>query len=331
MNRTGLVSVFAVAAAGALALTACETPDDNGNGEEITGGDLTLATGSTGGTYFPLGGEIANLWTEDEDMEEVSVSTQATGASVDNMYLLDSGENELVMAVNGTAQQAVAGDGDFADEPLENPDDVRALGNVYPEVMQVSTTEEAGIDSIEDLDGARVEIGPPGSATEGLAQQILEAYDVEPSETFDSAFGDAATNLGDGQVDAAFGVLGVPDASLTEVATTNDLEMLDIEGDALDEVLDADASLIEHEIPADSYEGQDEPNNTVTNWATLYGPSSLSDDLAYDLVSTMYGQGDDLEHEVAGEIQLDTALDGLGDVELHPGAENYYDEEGVLD
>ncbi|MDS1271676.1 TAXI family TRAP transporter solute-binding subunit [Lipingzhangella sp. LS1_29] len=330
MTSTGLTRAFAVAAAGVVALTACETPDDtNGNGEDIAGGDLTLATGSTGGTYYPLGGEIANLWTE--SLEDVSVSTQATGASVDNMYLLDSGENELVMAVNGTAQNAVAGAGDFGDEPLDDPDAVRAIGNVYPEVMQVTTVEDSGVESIEDLDGARVELGPPGSATEVLAQQILDAYDVEPSETFDSAFGDAATNLGDGQVDAAFGVLGVPDASLTEIATTNDIHMLDIEGDALDEVLAADDSLVPHEIPAGTYEGQDDPHHTVTNWATLYGPSNLSDDLVYDLVSTMYGQADDLEHDVAGEIQLDTAVEGLGDIELHPGAEQYYEEEGALD
>lgn len=321
---------FALAAASSLVLAGCATDvDDDGDGDAAGGdGNLLMATGSTGGSYFPLGGEIAQLWTA--NIDDVSVSTQASGASVENMRLLDGGENELVMAVNGTAADAVSGGGDFGDDPLDNPDDVRALGNIYGEVMQVVTTEDAEIESIEDLDGARVEVGPPGSATEVLARNIMEAYGVEPDEEFDSAFGDAATNLGDGQVDAAFGILGVPTGSMEELAAAHDLVMLPIEGDPLEELLGADETLGTYTIEAGAYTGLEEDVETVTNWATLYTTSDLDEDTAYELVRVMYENAGDIEHELGGELQLDSATDTLGPIELHPGAERFYEEEGAL-
>jgi uncharacterized protein len=324
-------AALAVAGASALVLAGCATDVDDGAPAEENGvadGQLLMATGSTGGTYFPLGGEIAQIWSD--NLDDVNVSTQASGASVENMRLLDSGENQLVMAVNGTAATAVDGTGDFEDDPLENPDDIRMLGNIYGEVMQVVTTEDAEIESIEDLDGARVEIGPPGSATEVLAQDILDAYGVEPAETFDSAFGDAATNLGDGQVDAAFGILGVPTGSVEELAASQDIVMLPIDGDPLDELMANDETLATYEIPADAYTGLEEDVQTVTNWATLYATAALDEDTAYDLVRVMYEQAGDIEHEVGGDLQLDTATDTPGPIEFHPGAERFFEEEGVL-
>lgn len=328
-KREPLRMSAAVAGVGALVLAGCEVEEE---------GAMTLATGSTGGTYYPLGGEIAQLWSNEigevGDVGDLSVSTQASGASEDNLGHLDTGENELVMAVNGTAHQAVDGTGVFADAPLDNPGDVVALGNVYREVMQIVTTEDSDIEGIEDLDGARVELGPPGSATRLVATDILQAHGIDPEndleEVFDSAFGDAATNLGDGVVDAAFGILGVPTGSLLELGATTDMMMLDVVGEGLDEVLAGDESLSSMEIPAETYPGQDEPNETVTNWATLYASSEMDDEVAYELVSTLYEQTDAIEHDVASDIQLETATDGLGPVPLHPGAERYYEEEGAL-
>lgn len=323
MKTTGLARVFAVAAAGSVALAGCD----------VSGGSLTLATGSTGGTYYPLGGEMAALWSN--SLEDVNVSTQATGASVENLRLLDQGENDIVMAVNGIAAQAVAGEGDFEEESLSNAGDIMALGNVYPEVMQVVATEESGIESIEDLAGARVEIGPAGSGTEIVARQILEAHGIDPEndlgEVLQNGFDDAATMMGDGNADAAFGILGLPAGSITELSVTTDIVMLDITGAPLEELLSSDPTLSEQEIPADTYDGQSEPKATITNWATLYVRSDFDEDMAYEMVKTLYEGAGDMEHGVAEQIQLDTATDGLGDIPLHPGAERYYEEEGVLD
>ncbi|KOX24126.1 TAXI family TRAP transporter solute-binding subunit [Nocardiopsis sp. NRRL B-16309] len=344
-RRTTRASV-AVAAAAVVALSACAAPEDvDGPGAGDEDADTTflqLATGSTGGTYYPLGGEIAQLWTN--NIDGIQVDTLATGASVQNMRALEGStedaeageieQSELVMAVNGVAMQAQAGTGPFEEEPLANPDDILALGNIYPEVMQVVVNADSDIESIADLEGADVEIGPPGSGTEVAARQILEAYGIDPDEdinAFDSTFGDAATALGDGQVDAAFGILSVPAAGIVEVGASNEVRLLPIDGEEAEGLIEADPSYSPLTIDGGTYNGQDEDVVTLTQWATLYATSGLDEDLVYDLVSVMYQNSGDIAHDVGSQVQLDTAVDGLGSMELHPGAERFYEEEGVLD
>ncbi|MCW4353824.1 TAXI family TRAP transporter solute-binding subunit [Hoyosella sp. YIM 151337] len=312
----------AILAAGALALSACAADSP---------GDLTLATGSTGGTYYPLGGEIASVWSS--EIEGISVTATVGGASVENLRALDQGEVDLIMSVNATAADAVDGTGDFADQPLANPQNIRVLGNIYPEIVQIVTTAQSGIESIEDLRGKRVEMGPPGSATYVMAEQILRAYGIDPqtdlAATLDSGFGDAATNLGDGVVDAAFGILAAPTGSIEQLATSHDVVLLDISGPELEAILAENELLSAHEIPAGTYSGVDEPNATITSWATLYTTADLDEETAYELVRVMYEHGDRVQHSAAEDMVLENAVDGLGPIEMHPGAVRYYEEQGV--
>ena len=335
----------AVAAAGVVALSACTPPEDTegpGGGDDGDDVFLQMATGSTGGTYYPLGGEIAQLWTN--NIDGLQVDTLATGASVQNLRALE-GETEdeeegsidqveLIMSVNGVAMQAKDGTGPFEDEPLSNPEGIVALGNIYPEVMQVVTLEDSGIESIADLEGANVELGPPGSGTEVAARQILEAYGIDPDNdinSFDSTFGDAATALGDGQVDAAFGILSVPAAGIIEVSANNDVRILPIDGEEADELMAADESYSPLTIDGGTYSGQDDDVVTLTQWATLYSMDSLDEDIAYELTKVMYEEAGAIGHDVGDQVLPETALDGLGNIELHPGAERYYEEQDLLD
>ncbi|GAA4888036.1 TAXI family TRAP transporter solute-binding subunit [Streptomonospora salina] len=329
--RTGrLAGATATAAAGVIALAGCGVGDsDSGSGG--AGGELTMATGSTGGTYYPLGSEIAQIWSD--NVEGVDVSTQSSGASVENMRLLDQGENELVMAINGVAANAVGGSADFADEPLSDPDAVRTLGNVYPEVLQIVATADSGIETIGDLEGKRVDIGPPGSGTAVAAEAVLEAYGMSTDdvETFNGTFEDAASKLSDGQTDAAFAILALPAGSIEQVATSTDVRLVDITGDGLEQLTADNPSYSPLTIDAGTYSGQDEPAETVTNWATLYGTSELAEDTAYSLVKEMYERAGDIGHDVGSQIDLEKATDGSGSVEIHPGAQRFYEEEGVLE
>lgn len=319
-----LAGVTAATAAGVIALAGC------GVGDAGAGGEMTMATGSTGGTYYPLGSEIAQIWSD--NIEGVNVGTQSSGASVENMRLLDQGENELVMAINGVAANAVDGAADFSDEPLSNPGDVRMLGNVYPEVLQIVATEESGIETIEDLEGKRVDIGPPGSGTAVAAQQIIEAYgmSMDDMETFNSTFEDASSKLSDGQTDAAFAILALPAGSIEQVATTSDVNLVDITGEGLDTLTSDNPSYSPLTIEAGTYNNQDEAAETVTNWATLYTTADLDEDTAYSLVKEMYERAGEIGHDVGEQVELDTATEGMGAVELHPGAQRYYEEEGAL-
>lgn len=314
---------LALGAVGVLVLAGCGAGGNN----------LTLATGSTGGTYYPLGGEIAQLWSD--NIDDVNVSTQATGASVENLRLLDNGENELVLAINGVAANAANGEADFSDEPLANPDDVTLLGNVYPEVLQIVATEESGIESVADLKGKRVDMGPPGSGTEVAARQLLESQGWDPEndvETFNSTFEEATTKLSDGQVDAAVAILAVPAASIEQVATGGtDITMVEIAGEEAEQLMEDNPSYSTMEIPGGTYQGQEQPVQTLTNWASLYSTSDLDEDVAHDLVQEMYEGADDIGHNVGDQLDAETAVESQGPTDLHPGAERYYEEAGVLD
>lgn len=279
-----------------------------------------LGTGSVGGTYYPLGGAIAQMWSS--EIDDLTVSTVATGASVENIQLLQTDEIQLAMAVNGTATSMINQEGEFSDFEGE----FQMLGNIYPEVMQIIATEDSGIESVEDLDGARVAIGPDGSGTQILAQEILDAAGVEPAQTFADDFGDAGDSLRDGQIDAAFGILALPDATLTDVAQNTDVTMVSIPDDIRESMEAEDPTLSTLEVEADTYPGIDEAV-TLTNWATLYAPSSLSEDQAYELTSLLY-EGE-IDHAVAESINLDTALEGRVDIELHPGAIRFFEEQGL--
>ena len=331
--------LVAALAASMLLLAACNGDDDAGVEDDGEDADpaatedeerpdfLTLATGSTGGTYFPLGGAVAGVW--NDHMDDLQVSTQSSGASVENLRLLDAGEVELIWSVNGVAVEALAGEGEF-DEPI----DFTFVGNIYPEIMQVVAHGDSGIESIADMEGQRVAVGPPGSGTEVVARQMLEAEGIDPDEDIDAfyeAFGDVADGLRDGQMDAAFAVLALPAGAIEEVATTTDLNYISIDDDLLETMLDGDPSLSELEVEADTYDGQDEAITWVANWATLYAPGDLHEEVVYDLVRILYEENEAIAeaHAVGDQIQLDTALDGRSDIPIHPGAERYYDEVGA--
>ena len=173
-------------------------------------------------------------------------------------------------------------------------------------------------------------LGPPGSGTEVIARFILETQGIDPDndiEAFNDTFGEASDGLRDGRLDAAFGILALPAGSIEEVANSVDITIVSIEGDLMDTLLDADPTLSALDIPAGTYTGQDTDAVTVTNWATLYAPADLDEDLVYDLTRVLYTENEAIANAVAvGEqIQLDTALDG-NSIDVHPGAQRFFDE-----
>ncbi|MFP4148349.1 MAG: TAXI family TRAP transporter solute-binding subunit [Nitriliruptoraceae bacterium] len=309
-----------------MVLVACGGDEDGGDGE--AGGDrtfLTMATGSTGGTYFPLGGAMAGVW--NDNIDEVRVNTQSSGASVENLRLLDGDEVDMILAVNGVADTAAEGTGEFDGSPLE----FVTIGNIYGEVTQIVATAESGITEIGDLAGARVALGPPGSGTEVIARTILEAEGIDPDNDitpFNDTFAEAADGLRDGRLDAAFAILALPAGSIEEVATSVDITIVSIPDDLLDQLIADDPTLSALTIEAGTYSGQDTDAVTVTNWATLYARPDLDEDIAYDLTRVLFEETESIANAVAvGEqISLETALDG-NTIDVHPGAQRFYDEQ----
>ncbi|WP_226584561.1 TAXI family TRAP transporter solute-binding subunit [Halobacillus litoralis] len=305
--------------------------DDGGDsgGEEMT--NLTMGTGSVGGVYYPLGGEMANLLTDNIDMEGFDVSSVESGASVENIAKIQSGDFQLGIAQNTTMINAVEGTGEFEGKDVGN---VGVIGSLYPEALQVVTLDSTGIESIEDLKGKKVAVGPPGGATREAAEMVLSAYGIEEGdyEAFEEGFGDAKSKLQNKTIDASFAVVGVPSSTTDELeAATKEVKFLNIEGEALDEVV-ANSQYEAYTVEPGTYEWQDEPVETITAMALLLGSTEqVSEDLAYEMTKTLFENAGDMSIAQAKLITKDTALSGAGELPLHPGAEKYFEEEGLLE
>lgn len=318
-----LLTFFLIAS---VLLTACGQGGSGGD-EGAGSQDLSLATGSTGGTYYPLGGQIANVW--NKNVEGVNVTAQATGASVENMALLARGETDLAMAVNMTADNAYNGRGEFEGQKITN---FGAIGVIYPEVLQAVVLKDSDIKSIEDLRGKRVVVGPQGSGTVNTTRHLLEAYgltfdDIKP---FYDAFGDAATKLKDGQVDAIFGLLGLPAANIEEITAVEEVRMLEVSDEAIKKLQEKYPFYQPLTIKGGTYKGQDEDVQTLTLKAVMYARNDLSEDLVYQLTKIMYEMKDEIAaaNKTGSQIDLDKALEGVT-TPIHPGARKYFEEKGI--
>ncbi|MBN9653952.1 TAXI family TRAP transporter solute-binding subunit [Halobacillus sp. GSS1] len=321
-----------------LFLSACGESGTSGSSGEDSGSDggeemtnLTMGTGSVGGVYYPLGGEMANLFADNIDMEGFDVSSVESGASVENIAKIQSGDFQLGIAQNTTMINAVEGMGEFEGKDVGN---VGVIGSLYPEALQVVTLDSTGIESIEDLKGKKVAVGPPGGATREAAEMVLSAYGIEEGdyEAFEEGFGDAKSKLQNNTIDASFAVVGVPSSTTDELeAATGEVKFLNIEGDALEEVT-SNSQYEAYTVEPGTYEWQEEPVETITALALLLGSTSqVSEDLAYEMTKTLYENAGDMSIAQAKLITQDSALTGAQELPLHPGSEKYFKEAGILE
>ncbi|WP_106494958.1 TAXI family TRAP transporter solute-binding subunit [Lentibacillus sp. Marseille-P4043] len=301
--------------------------DDGGEKEAKT--NLTLGTGSVGGVYYPLGGEMSTLWKDNIDVDGFDVSSVESGASVENIAKIQSGNYQLGIAQNTTLISAVNQTGEFKGKEIDN---VAVIASLYPEAVQIATLESTGIESIADLKGKKVAIGPPGGATREAAELILKAYGIEEGdyEAYEEGFGDAKSKLQNGTIDASIEVVGVPSSSTDELqASTKEVKLLSIEGDALQEVVD-NSQYEAYTVEPGTYDWLDEPVETVTAMALLLGSKDqVSEDLAYELTKTLVEKSGDMSIAQAKLIKEDSILTGVGDLPIHPGAQKYFDEAGI--
>jgi len=321
-------------------LASCDNSSSGGSSGKPGGGsqstppavqpqDLMMGTGSTGGTYYALGAAMANSIGAKLADRQITVSAQVTGASVENLNLINRGELELGIAMNNVAADAFAGTGAFS-EPVTN---VSSIGVVYNEVYQIVADGRTGARNVEDLKGMKIAIGPAGSGTVGLSEKVFAAAgldvnrDIQPQS---DSFGDAATKMQDGHIDAACNVLAVPASSIEEMATTMSLSYINISDEIL-AVIQADAPYFTRKvIPAGTYRGQTEDCNTITCKAALYCRADLDEETVYQVTKAFYESGDEIAaaHATGKEVQLEGCLDGIT-TPIHPGAARYFKEMGI--
>jgi TRAP transporter TAXI family solute receptor len=309
-----------VAACSALALPAAAQEKIN----------LSIATGGTGGVYYPLGGGMANVFSK--HIPGMQATAEVTGGSVDNMRLIGTGKSYIALTQADAAKDALNGDGKFKDGKIP----VRAMMMLYTNLMHVVTIEGTGINNINDLKGKRVSTGSPGSATEVFAFRVLEAAGIDPLKDFTRERLGAAESAGamkDKKLDAFFFVVGLPTSSITDLAATPGVKIkfLDHQNLLPAMVKKHGAIYIADVIPKGTYPGQTVDNQATAVANLLVANANMSDQTVYNIVKTIFDKKPDLiaVHKTAADIKMEMQKREASPVPWHPGAVKYFKEKGL--
>jgi hypothetical protein len=289
-----------------------------------TPSDIIIATGGTGGVYYPLGGEFATIFQNHAGLS--SATPQVTGASKENMQYLSKGEVHVAFTQNDILDYAVNGTEIF-DQKL---DGISALGSLYPEIIQLVVSADSGIESIYDLKGKKVSVGAPGSGNEANSKQILAAAGLTYDDIDEQlkSYADSADAFKDGLIDAMFVTSGIPNSSVQDIAVSKGIRVLSLDEDVIAKLKEQYPFFIDETIPKETYQGQTEDAKTVAVLATLAVRSDLSEEFVYNLTKALFENLDSITHAKGKEIKPENALKGIS-VPVHPGAQKYYDEKGI--
>lgn len=314
-----MIMAGALCVAGAALLAGCggDSGFSAGGGKQF----LNIATGGTAGTYYPLGGALAELL--NQNIKGMNASAQSTGASVANVNMLKDGSVDIAFIQNDIAYYAANGKEMFKDNKVES---IRGIAALYPETIQFVTTADKGIKSIADLKGKKVAVGASGSGAEANARQILGAYGL----TYDDidvqylSFGEAADALKDGNVDVGVVVAGFPTAALQDLAANKSAALVNIDAEHADKLMKQYPYFTKITVPKGTYPGQEEDVSTVAVKCVIVTTDKLSDDLGEQIVKAIYEHLDRMKaaHAVGKYITKDTALEGMS-VKMNAGAEKY--------
>ncbi|GGG87363.1 C4-dicarboxylate ABC transporter substrate-binding protein [Salipiger pallidus] len=290
-----------------------------------------IATGGTGGTYYPLGGMLAQLISNNAELPDTRLSATAeTGnASVANSQLLGRGEIESAFASADILDAAYKGVGQFEDGAIEN---IRAIGALYPETVQLIVRAESGITSFADLAGKSVSSGSPGSGQWQLLGDLLEAFGMSREDINEdySSFSQSVEKIKDGNLDASLITAGLPTSSVTDLANGHDIKIISLSGPEVEALQAEQPYYASATIPAGSYKGVDEDVQTLAVRAVWATHADMSDDVIYAVTKALYENTETLGqvHPMGKQISLDRALESVS-IPVHPGAQKYYDEQGV--
>lgn len=287
--------------------------------------NLSIATGGTGGVYYPLGGGIATEIRE--NVKGYDATVQETNASVDNMLLLQADAAALALGVGDTVAAAAAGTG-----PFKAPLDLCAIGILYSNFMQPVTMDGTGIENVEDMKGKVVSVGAPGSATEVGALRVLQAAGIDPETDIDRRQLGAAETvaaLRDGTIDAGFWSGGLPTGALVDLASTGEMKIVPIGDYAAVLAEKFGGYYMAKSVPANTYQDQAEAVNVIASPNVLVARSDMDETLQQNITAAIFDNKADLVqvHPAAKELDASTAGD-IPFIKTCPGSQAYYDKVG---
>ena len=325
-DRPGKISIgIAALAASGLLLTACSPIQSGGGSDGSAGGTttITIATGGTGGVYYPFGGGIATMIRNDVEGHDATV--QETNASVDNMLLVQNGSADLAFGVGDVVSDAIEGAGSFEG----NPADICSIGNLYNNFMHLVTTNGTGLGSVEEMRGKKISVGAPGSATEIGAVRILAAAGIDAATDIDRRQLGAAETvqaLRDGTIDAGFWDGGLPTGAIIDLASTGEMLLVPIGEYADDLVTEYGEYYAERDVPANTYEGQTEPVSVISSPNILVASVEMDEGLQEDITAAIFDNKEALIQVQPAAEELDPATAGdVPFINTCPGSQAYYD------
>jgi TRAP transporter TAXI family solute receptor len=288
---------------------------------------INVLTGGTSGVYYPVGAALATLY--GEKIPDVQAQVQSTKASVENLNLLQQGKGELALALGDSVKFAWEGNEEVGfKEPLSK---LRGIAAAYPNFIQIAATAESGITTLADLKGKSLSVGAPKSGTELNTRAILAAagmsYDDMAKVEY-LPFAESVELQKNRQLDATVQSAGLGVASIKDLATAMATTIVAVPTDIVEKL---GAPFVPGVIPAGTYVGQtaDVPTVAIMNFFVTH--EDVSDETAYQMTKLMFENLPALvaAHKSAASITLDNALNGMP-IPLHPGAERYYKEVGLI-
>ena len=314
-----VLAAGAVLAAMVVFFTGC-----NGNSDVEGKKFLNIGTGGTAGTYYPIGGAMAEIL--NKEIPGMSASAQSTGASVANVNMLGDGTIDLATVQNDIAYYAAHGTEMFVDKKV---DGLKGIASLYPETCQFVTLKSSGIKSLSELKGKRIAVGAVGSGVEANVRQILAAYGISYDDIDAQylSFAEGASALKDGNVDVAVLTAGYPTASVQDIAAQNPVRLLPVEEEVADALIAKYPFYTKTVIPAGVYAGDDEAVPSVSVMAMLVAGPTVNEELGYKVTKAIFSHLDRLQaaHAVGKQITRDSVKAGMS-LPMNEGAEKYFNE-----
>lgn len=292
---------------------------------------MSIATGTTGGVYYPLGGALANYLSR--GIPGMSATAEVTGGSVANFQLLGAGRVGMLFGQVDAAVDAVRGAGPFRGRTVP----ARAIAVLYTNRMQVVTTAASGIRTMADLRGKRVSTGAPGSATELFAFRVIAAAGLDRERDFRArerlSPAESTNAIRDGKLDAYFFVAGLPTAAITDLAATPGIQIVLVDHADLYEKIVAENGPVyfPEEIPANTYPGQTTPNKQLSVANILAVREDMPAEMVRNILRITWDNREDWArvHSAARDFTLAQQKTAAAGIPWHPAAEAFWRAAGA--
>lgn len=288
---------------------------------------VTIGSGGVGGTYYPLGGVMAELLTKAG--VDIKATSRSTAASKENCRLVASNKAQIGMTMGSTLFQAYNGTEAFKDDgklPL------LTLMNMYAAPQHLVTTTKTGIKTFADLKGKKVSLGAPGGGDQLLSVMILQAAGWDPDKDIKKqqlTQPEAVTALKDGNIDAAFFNFAAPGSAVMEIAAVRDVVLIPLPDDVIAKVCKTNPFLLKYTIEKGVYAKQDKPCKTVADANFLVVNGKMTDKVAYDCVKIFIEKRNEIMKVTPHAVHFVPKEAGVGIIPFHPGAAKYFKEQGV--